>query len=81
MYQDVQPTIVLAEPHCELVPGHIIAAGIDGSFLTIGAHTMDGAGSSLRDWNPILLTKFVYIVQPGCAIGLRGLDIPRFDDG
>ena len=78
-YQDAQPTIVLVEPHRELVPNHVAAPGIKRSFFAIGTHMMHGAGGSLWDGDPILLAKVVHIAQPSCTIGLGGfvrLDLP-----
>lgn len=78
-HQDAQPTIVLVEPHRELVPSHVAAPGIKRSFFTISTHMMHGAGGSLWDGDPILLAKAVRIAQPSYTIGLGGfvrLDVP-----
>ena len=68
-----------AKPHRKLFPCHVIATCIEGSFLIVGVHVMHGAGGPLRDWNPILLTKVVYITQPSRTVGLEGIvhpDVP-----
>jgi len=55
-----------------------------GCSMTVGPHMVHGAQDSLRDGDPIRLTKFVYSSQPSRDIDQRRVvswDIPRFDDG
>jgi len=75
-HQDEQLTIVLKEPHREIIPCHIVTPGEVGNFLTVGSHTMRGAAGSLSHGNVILLTDVVYLAQPTCTIRLRGVVCP-----
>ena len=82
-YQCMQLTIIPTEPHCELLPRHVIAFGSVGGFLAVGSHVVHGTEGFLGSGDSISLASLMRFAQPTSTVSPRRVvrpDVPRLDN-